>query len=151
MKIELREYAESDCEAISNLFYETVHTVNAKDYTAEQLNAWANNSDSLKLRRKELTIQRTLIAEIGGRIVGFGSIDKCGCLDLLFVHRDYLRNGIATAICDELEMHYSIIKTYASITAKPFFEHRGYVVTKAQEVERTGVKLKNFEMRKIIK
>ena len=41
------------------------------------------------------------------------------------------------------------IKTYASITAKPFFESRGYAVVKEQEVERSGVKLKNYEMLKI--
>lgn len=30
-----------DCEEISILFYETVHTVNAKDYSRQQLDVWA--------------------------------------------------------------------------------------------------------------
>ena len=118
------------------------------DYTAEQLSVWANNADSLKSKRNDLLEQRTLIAEANGIIVGFGSVDKSGCLDLLFTHRDYQRQGIANALCDELEKGFSSVTTYASITAKPFFEKRGYTVIKEREVERAGVRLKNFEMRK---
>jgi len=144
----LRQYKNEDCDIVSKLFYETVHSVNAKDYTAEQLSVWANNADSLKSRRNDLLKQYTLIAEINGIIVGFGSIDKSGYFDLLFVHKDYQKQGVATALCNELETGYSVIKTYASITAKPFFEKRGYLVVKEQEVERSGVKLKNYEMQK---
>lgn len=146
--MKIRQFEIEDCNFVSNLFYETVHTVNAKDYTAEQLSVWANNADSLKSRCNDLLKQYTLIAEINGVIVGFGSIDKSGCLDLLFVRKDYQNQGIATDLCNELEKGFFVIKTYASITAKPFFESRGYVVVKAQEIKRCGVKLKNYEMQK---
>lgn len=118
------------------------------DYTAEQLSVWANNADSLKSKRNDLLEQRTLIAEANGIIVGFGSVDKSGCLDLLFTHRDYQRQGIATALCDELEKGFSVINTFASITAKTFFEKRGYSAIRSQQVERFGIKLKNFIMQK---
>ncbi len=36
----IREYQPTDCKEIIRLFYDTVHSVNAKDYTEEQLNAW---------------------------------------------------------------------------------------------------------------
>ena len=144
----IRQYKNEDCDTVAKLFYETVHSVNAKDYTAEQLSVWANNADSLKVRRNYLIEQCTLIAEINGEIVGFGSIDKFGCLDLLFVHKDYQKKGIATALCNELEKGFSVINTFASITAKPFFESRGYVVVNEQEVERLGVKQKNYKMQK---
>lgn len=144
----IRKYNDNDCEIVSLLFYDTVHQVNAKDYTEKQLAVWANNPDSLKSRRKDLLNQYTLIAEINSVIVGFGSIDKSGCLDLLFVHKDYQNQGVATALCKRLEKAFAIIKTYASITAKSFFENRGYVVIREQEVERYGIKLKNYEMQK---
>lgn len=150
MKLKLRNYLNSDCESVAKLFYETVHTVNSAHYTNEQLSAWAVSADSLKSRRYDLLNQRTLVAEICGEIVGFGSIDKSGELDLLFVHCDYQRQGIAAALCGELEKGFSVIKTYASVTAKPFFESRGYVTVKAQEVERGGIKLKNYLMQKVI-
>lgn len=146
MKLIIRAYTDADCATVCHLFYQTVHGINAKDYSAEQLAAWANSPDSLIARRNDLLNQNTLIAETGGAIVGFGSIDHSGCLGLLYVHKNYQNRGIATALCNELEKGYSAIKTYASVTAKPFFESRGYTVVKAQEVERFGVKLKNFEM-----
>ena len=31
--MQLREYMTSDCEQLAELFYQTVHSVNAKDYT----------------------------------------------------------------------------------------------------------------------
>lgn len=37
--MELREYKSTDCEQMAQLFYNTVHSVNVKDYTEEQLNA----------------------------------------------------------------------------------------------------------------
>ena len=37
----VRGYQMSDCKEITELFYNTVHTVNAQDYNQEQLNAWA--------------------------------------------------------------------------------------------------------------
>ena len=37
----LREYAPEDLKQILKLFYDTVHTVNAADYSRAQLDAWA--------------------------------------------------------------------------------------------------------------
>lgn len=83
------------------------------------------------------------------KIVGFGDMDKTGYLDRLYVHKDYQRKGIASKICDELEKPFHpSYTTHASITAKPFFEQRGYTVVKEQQVERGGILLKNFVMRK---
>lgn len=83
-------------------------------------------------------------------IVGFGDIDKTGYLDRLYVHKDYQRQGVASAICDELEqaVNVDIIVAHASITAKPFFEQRGYKVIKEQQVIRKGIALTNYVMEK---
>lgn len=134
----LRTYTTDDFESVRELFSETILTVNAADYTKEQLVVWAG----LEPRLNGLI----LIAEIDGAIVGFGSILSSGVLDLLYVHKDFQRRGVATALCDELEKGFPSVRTYASVTAKPFFERRGYTVVKEQEVERSGVKLKNYEM-----
>lgn len=39
--MDIRQYQQSDRKELIELFYNTVHTVNAKDYTKEQLDAWA--------------------------------------------------------------------------------------------------------------
>lgn len=145
----LRKYNSSDCEQLAKLFYETVHTINAKDYTEEQLNVWATGQVDLEKWNASLEKNHTVIAVEDNKIVGFGDMDKTGYLDRLYIHKDYQRMGIASSICDELEKHFSSsFTTHASITAKPFFEKRGYTVVKEQQVERDGILLTNFIMQK---
>lgn len=145
----IREYQSSDCKELADLFYNTIHTVNARDYTKEQLDAWATGDVDLVKWGKSFQEHYSLVAIEDGIIIGFGDIDKTGCLDRLFVHREYQGIGVATAICDRLEQStQGKIVTHASITAKGFFEKRGYKVIKEQQVERQGIFLTNFVMEK---
>lgn len=148
--MQLREYEPADCEQMAELFYQTVHSVNAKDYTEEQLNVWATGKVDLHEWDKSFQEHRTIVAVEGDEIVGFGDIDRTGYLDRLFVHKDHQREGIASAICDELERlaNGKLITTHASITAKPFFQHRGCRVVKKQTVIRYGIDLTNYVMEK---
>ena len=144
----IRKYLPSDCHQIADLFYQTVHTVNAKDYTKEQLCVWATGQVDLFAWDKAFSEHYTLVAVKDGIIVGFGDIDQTGYLDKLYVHKDYQRQGVATALCNELEKGFSKITTHASITAKPFFLHRGYKTIKEQQVIRDGISLTNYVMKK---
>lgn len=146
----LRKYAKTDCVELAELFYDTVHTVNAKDYTREQLDAWATGKVNLEAWNESFQAHHTVVAEMDGKIVGFGDMDEIGYLDRLYVHKDYQRRGAATAICDALEQNTEAAEftTHASITARPFFEKRGYTVVREQRVERGGVWLTNFIMKK---
>lgn len=147
----MREYQPLDSKELRELFYHTVHTVNAKDYTKEQLDVWAQRQADLEQWNQSFQEHYSIVAVEGDVIVGFGDIDKTGYLDRLFVHADFLRKGIGTAICDRLEQKIrGKILTHASITARPFFEERGYRVIKEQKVERSGVFLTNFVMEKEI-
>lgn len=148
--MQLREYTPSDCAQLAELFCQTVHSVNARDYTQEQLDAWATGEVDLQAWDASFRAHRTIIAVENGGIVGFGDIDGSGYLDRLYVHKDYQRQGVASAICDELECFAAgkTFTTHASITAKPFFLHRGYCVVRKQEVIRHGVALTNFVMEK---
>ena len=126
-----------------------MHTVNANDYTKQQLNAWATGTVDLEAWNRSLTEHFTLVAMENGIITGFGDMDATGYLDRLYVHRDFQGRGIASALCDRLEASVSgPVTTHASITARPFFEKRGYRVIKEQQVERRGVLLTNFVMEK---
>lgn len=144
----IREYIPSDCEQIAELFYQTVHTVNVKDYQLEQLSVWASGNVDLSVWNKSFLEHNTLVAIENSIIVGFGDIDSTGYLDRLYVHKDYQKQGIASALCDKLENGFTKITTHASITAKPFFLHRGYKVVKEQQVERNGIFLTNYVMEK---
>lgn len=145
----IREYRPADCRELAELFRRTVHTVNARDYTQEQLDAWAPGQVDLEKWDQSLRDHYSVVAVEGDRIVGFGDIDASGYLDRLYVHSDCQGRGIASAICGRLEGAASeSVVTHASITARPFFERRGYRVVREQRVERRGVFLTNFVMRK---
>ena len=145
----IRKYESTDCKEMAELFFNTVHSVNVKDYTKEQLDAWASGQVDLEKWDQSFQEHFSIVAVENNIIVGFGDIDKTGYLDRLYVHKNYQGKGIATAICDQLESNVKEnIITHASITAKPFFEKRGYKVVKEQKVERNGIFLKNYIMEK---
>lgn len=85
----LRKYINSDCEQLAKLFFKTVHSVNAKDYTKEQLDVWATGKVDLKDWDKSFMEHYTVVAIENNKIVGFGDIDKTGYLDRLYVHANY--------------------------------------------------------------
>ncbi|MNE70767.1 putative N-acetyltransferase YafP [compost metagenome] len=121
--MELRKFADRDIHQIVSLFYETVHSVNKRDYTQQQLNAWApKDEEPLKLKtwKDSLSHNVTYVAEIKSQIVGFSDMTQEGHLDRLFIH-------------------------------KPFFERLGYRVIQPQIVERKGAGLVNFKMVKILR
>lgn len=146
----IRRYETKDCPQIVKLFYDTVHTVNAGDYTEEQLEAWAPETADLGEWDRSFCRHYTVVAEDQGQILGFGDIDSGGYLDRLYVHKDAQRKGIAAAICSRLEeaAESDCIVTHASITARPFFAARGYRTVKEQQVIRRGVSLTNYIMEK---
>lgn len=148
----LRQYKPSDCKILAELFYDTIHKVNRKDYSLQQVNAWADGNINLQNWNKSFLSHYTVVAEIDDIIVGFGDIDHTGYLDRLYVHSDYQRQGIASALCNELEraVNTSKFSTHASITARKFFEKRGYKLIKEQQVQRHNVFLTNYVMEKII-
>ncbi|MDE6864395.1 MAG: GNAT family N-acetyltransferase [Eubacterium sp.] len=146
----IRNYQSSDCNQLAELFYNTVHTINAKDYSNEQLGAWAPDEIDLLEWNTSLLNHYSIVAVKDDVIVGFGDIDKNGYLDRLYVHKDYQNQGIATTICDNMENAVDVdrITTHASITARPFFLHRGYKQIKEQQVVRDGIVMTNFIMEK---
>lgn len=143
----IRKYQPCDCKELAELFYNTVHTVNARDYTKEQLDVWATGKIDLEKWNQSFQEHYSIVAVENKIIIGFGDINNTGYLDHLFVHTNYQGKGVATAICNKLEQSVQgKIVTHASITAKPFFEKRGYKTIKEQQVERKGVFLTNFVM-----
>lgn len=100
----IRLYKPEDCQQMIQLFYETVHTVNARDYNQSQLDVWAPREIDASAWDQSFSKDYTIVVEN-----------------------------------DELEKYaqennIKSITVEASITAKPFFEKRGYHVVKHQQV-----------------
>ena len=76
--MEIREYKSSDCNEIADLFYNTVHFINAKDYTEDQLNVWATENIHIDEWNEPFLDNYTVVAEENGIIIGFDDINNEG-------------------------------------------------------------------------
>ncbi len=154
-KIQVRRYQEGDAKHIAHIYYNTIHTVNAKDYTKEQLDAWApwSSVQDYSGWQEKLEKIKPFVAFINNAIVGFAEFEPNGHIDCFYIHHEFQGGGIGSTLIHEIEKEAadkSISRVYAevSITAKPFFESIGFNVVKQQIVQIRGVELINFVMEK---
>ena len=96
-----------------------------------------------------------LVAECGGALAGFANLGEDGYFDCLYVSSQMQGRGVATALADAMERRAaqqgaSRMVSDVSITARPFFEHRGYRVVQEQTVVRHGVAMTNYHMEKVL-
>ncbi|WP_236556832.1 GNAT family N-acetyltransferase [Calothrix sp. PCC 7507] len=137
------------------LFYDTVHEINIRDYTQEQVNAWASKSLDYEVWHARLQVKQPYIAENNGEIVGFAELDPDGHIDCFYCHSKYQRQGIGSTLLKHIENTAKLreikrLYTEASITAKPFFQNQGFSIVREQQVEIRGVMLKNYVMQKYL-
>lgn len=149
--LKIRKYAPADLQNLIDLFKQTVQNINIADYTKEQIEAWISIDPTVWAQTLAENI--ALVAEIEGKIVGFADLRKDGLVDRLYVDQDYQGQGIAKALMKELEteakkLNLQSLRTYASITAKPFFEKIGFETVYENKVGRQGIELTNYFMQK---
>ncbi len=152
----IREFKDNDTEAIVHLFTETVRKINIKDYSKEQIEAWAPQNPDLHKWRNRLVKTITFVAEEDKRIIGFAQLENNGHIDCFYIAYDFINKGVGSKLLLEIEERaksLSITKlfTEASITAKQFFLRKDFIVLKEQFVELRGTKFKNYVMEKGIR
>jgi putative acetyltransferase len=150
--INIRQYQEEDAKYLAEIFYKTIHSINIKDYTLQQLNVWAPES-SLETEGwiKKWKKLPPRVATIDNCIAGFAEFTDKGYIDCFYCHHEQLGKGIGKALMTHIKseaVEKGIKRIWAdvSITAKPFFERQGFVVIKQQTVNLRGVDLDNYVM-----
>ena len=134
------------------LFQNTVLAVNSKDYSQAEVEDWASCGDDLSNIEEMIKTHYFIVAvNQQSQIVGFSSITPQGYLHSMFVHKDFQGKGIATMLLEEIE-RYAItagimrITSEVSLTARPFFEKKGYIVKEEQKRKANQLSLTNFWM-----
>jgi putative acetyltransferase len=151
--VNLRPYGENDAREIAELFHDTVHSINRRDYTREQLAVWAPHEIDYEYWKRRLGEKKPIVAEIDEKIVGFAELDPDGHIDCFYVHKDYQRRKIGEQMLDRLigsAKAMGIRRLYAEVTmtAVPFFEKNGFGMIRKNTVLREGVQLRNYVMEK---
>ena len=128
--IALRPFMPADALSAAAIFEAAIAELAAEDYSEAQLAAWIASLDEEGLATR-LGGQLALVATVGGEVVGFASLKDNRVIDLLYVHPELARQGVATALVDALEKlatarGASTLEVEASDTAEPFFRQRGY-------------------------
>jgi len=147
-----------DLAELQKLFLETITEICIADYNDDQINAWISDTKSNRNKQRWidiLTKQYVLVAHINNEIVGFATLDNGNYIDLLYVHKNHQRQGIADSLYENIEneakrQNQSSLTSNVSKTARPFFEKVGFEVTKEQTVVRRNVELTNYKMEKKI-
>ncbi len=150
----LRPYRPADKRHLQQLFFDTVHAVNARDYTPEQVAFWAPEEPNRETWAR-LDTQHCFIVEYQKIIVGFASLSASGLVDFLFVHKDFQGRGIATTLLKQLERlarkkGLTLLSTETSISARGFFEKVGFRMITENRKMLKGLEFRNFTMEKAL-
>jgi putative acetyltransferase len=151
--IAIRPYAPADLKTLVALFTAAVHTLGARHYGPEQLDAWAPCPPDLEAWNQRLEALSTLVAEDALGPCGFIAWEADGHIELLYTAPRCARRGVATRLVQAAEdalcaAGVTEFSTEASLAAWPFFESRGFSVVEPQTVTRRGASFTRFLMRK---
>lgn len=143
----------SDLNEMQQLYIETIQSVCKKDYNEAQREAWISGVKNTERWIAVIETQYVLLAVIENKIAGFATLKDGDYIDFFYIHKDFQRQGIADKLLTELELeaqkqHSKMITSDISITAKPFFEKKGFVAKAEQKNIRLGVELINYKMEK---
>lgn len=155
MNIFIRDYQPNDARALTDIFYNAVHATTAGHYSQQQINAWAPLPKDYALWQQRLNDKPPFVAIVDGQVVGFITLEADGHIDLTYVHQNYQRRGIASALYQHLEQQArqrGITKLYveASELARPLFEKQGFRLVRRNQVCRNNIQLVNWSMEKSI-
>ena len=146
----IRVALQSDTVELKQLFQNTVLAINRRDYSQAEVEDWASCGDNLANIKDMIKTHYFIVAvNQQSEIVGFSSITPQGYLHSMFVHKDFQGKGIAIMLLNEIEQ-YAItngimrITSEVSLTARPFFEKRGYIVEEEQKRKANQLSLTNF-------
>ncbi|MGR5108911.1 GNAT family N-acetyltransferase [Vibrio jasicida] len=149
--ITIRDFQEEDAPKLWALFFNTVRNVNRRDYTEQQVKAWAQEGFDSQLWLKKMVSIQPFVAVLDGVIVGYSDVQPSGLVDHFFCHHEYQGQGVGRALMThvlEQAKAKGLTRIYSevSVTARPFYEHMGFIVVNEQQIEVRGATLTNYVM-----
>ncbi|MDY8134385.1 GNAT family N-acetyltransferase [Aquimarina sp. 2201CG5-10] len=135
MKHEISRAVDADLPLMQRLFYETVTTYGSKIFTKAEIKIYSRLATNTSYWHKKFNEDFIYNAKINGEIIGSFSMDKSGVIEYIFVHQNYLGQGIASGLyktIEEVARTYDIktLTTQVNLLTRSFFEKNGFTIVK---------------------
>lgn len=149
----IRRYKQGEEERLWQLYHDTTHMINGKDYTPEQCERWAPAVADMPKWRERIRARNPFVAQENGKILGFAELEPDGHIDYFYCDHEHLRRGIGRQLYEAIEQEARLLKiprlhAAVSINAKAFFLRMGFKVVKEQRNIVCGAVATNFIMEK---
>jgi putative acetyltransferase len=153
--IALREFRPGDEPALRAVFESAIHEVAIRDYTQEQVDAWAPRSWDPALWATRMQGIAPFVVERDGEIVAYADVQPNGYIDHFFVGARAGRQGIGGLLMRRIheraaELGIAVLTSEVSRTAQPFYRHFGFEIVDRHSNLVRGVELQYAAMRKVL-
>ena len=153
----IRRYRPDDASALVDIFRRAVIEIGAKDYTPEQVEAWAAripSVDGMKVRNGDGRAVLVFVDALD-QPLGWIDLEANGHIDTLYCVPEVVGKGPASALYDVLETlardrGITRLYTEASEAARRLFLKKGFTVTQRQNFEIEGIPIHNYAMEKYL-
>lgn len=153
--MQIRSFRPGDAAELARIFYDSVHRVAGRHYSAEQVRAWAPEVPDPEEFLKRGGDGRLLLvaADEADRPIAYGDVEADGHIDHLYCRPDAAGTGVASALYDRLEAAaggrgIGRLFVEASEPARRFFLRKGFVVLRRRNLKLGAVAIHNFAMEK---
>lgn len=151
--ITVRRFRMGEEQQLYRIFHSAIHLIAARDYTPEQINAWAPDRVDADLWAARIRGNNPFVADIADEPVGFADVQVDGYIDHFFVSGLHPRRGIGRALMNRIHeegnaMRVSGLYADVSRTAQPFFTRSGFELVEQRAPVLRGVVIPNALMRK---
>jgi putative acetyltransferase len=126
----IRRATPADAEQITPVHVASIRTLCAKDYTPEQINAWAGWKSPGKYRKAMAAGEVFYVADVAGRVVGFSALlgDE---VRAVYLHPDHVGRGLGRKLLEALEAEarargVAELRLTSTLTSLRFYEACGY-------------------------
>lgn len=151
----VRKFRIGDEAALFKVYYSAIHHIASRDYSREQIEAWAPADLDSGIWEVRIRGIDPFIVDVDGKPIAYADLQESGYIDHFFVSGDHPRQGAGRLLMETIFERASICRLEAltsdvSRTAQPFFEHFGFEVVEQRTPEIRGVVVPNALMRKTL-
>src|ERR1700722_1453830 len=102
-KLALRPFLPADAPLLAEIFRASIEELTAEDYTGAQRGAWAAAAEDEAAFGERLAKDLTLVATLGGSVVGFVALKGPDHVEMLYVHPAGTGKGAGAMLLNAIE------------------------------------------------